>query len=69
VPEWVLTGFGREGEQMGPQGWPGGFSSESGEVAVGLVELCDGLGSKELFGGDVEAIGVALHRIMEPMGR
>ena len=26
VAEWVLTGFGRQGEQVGSQGWPGGFS-------------------------------------------
>ena len=29
---------------------------------------CDGLGSEELFGGDVEAIGVALHSVEEPGG-
>ena len=33
---------------------------------VGLVELCDGLGSEELFGCDVEAVGVALHRLEKP---
>ena len=66
VAEWVLSGFGREGEQVGSQGWPGGFSGESGEVLVGLVELCDGLGSDELFGCDVEAVGVALDRLEEP---
>jgi hypothetical protein len=63
VAEWVLTGLGREGEQVGSQGWPSGFGGESGEVLVGLVELCDGLGSEELFGCDVEAVGVALHRL------
>ena len=26
VAEWVLTGFGREVEQVCPQGRPGGFS-------------------------------------------
>ena len=41
VPQWVLSSFGRDGEQVGSEGWPGGFSSESGEVLVGLVELCD----------------------------
>ena len=61
-----FTGFGREGEQVGPQGRPGGFSGESGEVLVGLVELCDGLGSDELFGCDVEAVGVALDRLEKP---
>ena len=66
VAEWVLSGFGREGEQVGSQGWPGGFSGESGDVLVGLVELCDGLGSEELFGCDVEAVGVALDRLEKP---
>ena len=66
VAEWMLTGFGREGEQVGSQGWPGGFGGESGDVLVGLVELCDGLGSDELFGCDVEAVGVALDRLEEP---
>ena len=46
VAEWVLSSFGREGEQVCPQGWPGGFSGEPGDVLVGLVELCDGLGSE-----------------------
>src|SRR5829696_3142068 len=66
VAEWVLLGFGGEGEQVGPQGWPGRFVGESGDVPVGLVEFCDGLGSEELFGGNVEAVGVALHRLEEP---
>jgi hypothetical protein len=62
----VFTGFGGEGEQVGPQGRPGGFSGESGDVVVGLVEFRDGLGSDELFGCDVETVGVALHRLEEP---
>ena len=51
---------------MGSQGWPGRFGGESGEVLVGLVERCDGLGSEKLFGGDVEAVGVALNSVEEP---
>jgi hypothetical protein len=35
---------------------------------VGLVELCDGVGSEELFGCDVEAVGVALHSVEEVGG-
>src|SRR5215211_6616992 len=50
VAEWVFTGF----------------SGESGNVVVGLVELCDGPGSEELFGCDVEAVGVALDRLEKP---
>src|SRR4030095_6718814 len=30
VAEWVLSSFGREVEQVCSQGWPGGFSVESG---------------------------------------
>ena len=44
VAEGVLSSFGREGEQMGPQGRPSRFGGESGNVVVGLVELCDALG-------------------------
>jgi hypothetical protein len=58
--------FGRQREQVGSQGWPGGFGGEPGDVLVGLVELCDGLGSEELFGCDVEAVGVALDRLEKP---
>ena len=66
VAERVLTGFGGQVEEVCSQGWPGGFVGESGEVLVGLVELCDGLGSGELFGCHVEAVGVALHRLEKP---
>jgi hypothetical protein len=66
VAEWMLSGFGGEGEQMGSQGGPGGFVGESRSVVVGLVELCDGLGAEELFGCDMEAIGVALDRLEKP---
>jgi hypothetical protein len=66
VAERVLSSFGREGEQVGAEGWPGGFSGESGDVLVGLVELCDGPGSEELSGCHVEAVGVALDRLEKP---
>lgn len=51
VAEWVRSGCGGEGEQVGSEGWAGGFSGESGDALVGLVELRHGLGSGELFGG------------------
>jgi hypothetical protein len=66
VGERVLRGFGRQREQVGSEGWPGGFAGESGEVLVGLVKLRDGLGSDELFGCDVEAVAVALDRLEQP---
>jgi hypothetical protein len=39
----VFSSVGRESQQMGPEGWPCGFGGESGDVVVGLVELCYGL--------------------------
>jgi hypothetical protein len=66
VAERVLSGFGRQREQVGPQGRPSRFVGESGEVLVGLVELGHDLGSQELFGCDVEAVGVALDRLGKP---
>jgi hypothetical protein len=66
VAEWVFTGFGRQREQVASEAWSGGFGGESGNVLVGLVEFCDGLGSDVLFGCDVEAVGVALDRLEEP---
>jgi hypothetical protein len=73
VAEWILSGLGREGEQMGTQGWPSRLIGEPGDVLIGLVELCHGLvelchglGSEELFGRDVETVGVALDRLEKP---
>jgi hypothetical protein len=40
VAEGVLPGFGRQGEQVRSQGRPRGLVGESGNVPVGLVELC-----------------------------
>ena len=66
LAEWMLSRFGRHGEQVGSKGWPSPLSGEPGDVVVGLVELCDGPGSEELFGCDVEAVGVTLDRLEEP---
>ena len=63
VAKRVFTSFGRKGDQMSSEGGPGGFTGESGDVLVGLVELCDGLGSEELFGCHVQPVGVALDRL------
>jgi hypothetical protein len=49
VQEGVLLGFGREGEQVCPLGWPGGFSGESGDELVDSIEFCHNLGSDELM--------------------
>ena len=45
VAEWVLTSFGRDVEQVCPQGRPGGFSGESGHVFVDAVKFGQGLPS------------------------
>ena len=66
VAESMLSRFSRQCDQVGSKVWPGGFSGESGNVLVGLVQLCDCLGSEELFGSDVEAVGVALDRLEKP---
>jgi hypothetical protein len=66
VVEWVLLGCGGEAEQVGSEGWPGGFGGESGEVLVGLAELCDSLGSEELCCCDVEAVGVTPDGVIQP---
>jgi hypothetical protein len=67
VTERVFTGFGGEGEHVCSQGWPGGFSGESGDVFGRVWSSCaDGLWSCELFGCDVEAVGVALDRLEKP---
>ena len=51
---------------MGSEGRPCGFSGDSGNVAVGMIELCDGPGFDELFGCNVEGVGVTLDRLEEP---
>jgi hypothetical protein len=66
VAQWVLSSFGRERDQVGSQGWPSRFVGESGDVLVGMVELRHGLGSEELLGCDVQAVGVALDRLEKP---
>jgi hypothetical protein len=68
VAERVPTGFGRQREQVGPQGRPSRFAGESGDELVNLVELCDGLGSDKLLGRDMETVGVALDRLEQPAG-
>jgi hypothetical protein len=66
VEKWMLSRFDCDRKQVGSQGWPGGFSGEPGNVLVGLVELCNGLGSDQLFGCHMEAVGVALDSLEKP---
>ena len=41
MEEWVLAGFGGEVDQVGPEGGPGQFVGEAGEVLIDLVEFCE----------------------------
>jgi len=65
----VLSGLGRQRDQVCSKGRPGRLTAEPRNDLVGPVELRHGLRSDELLGCDVEAVGVALHRITEPDGR
>jgi hypothetical protein len=70
VEEWVLTGLGRQGEEVCPQGRPGRLVGEVGHDLVGSgVERLDGLGSDELLGRDMEPVGVALDGVIQPGSR
>ena len=64
--ERMLAGYSRQSEHVGSKGWPTQLVGESGNVDVGLVELCHGLAADELFGCHVEAVGVALDRLEKP---
>ena len=60
VEEWMLTGLGRQGEQVCPQRRPRRRVGEVGDDLVGSgVEHLNDLGSEELLGGHLKAVGVA----------
>jgi hypothetical protein len=64
VEEWVLTGFSRHSEQVCSERRPGRLAGEFGDHLVGLaVEHLDDLGSDQLLGRDMEAVGVALNSL------
>ena len=66
----MFTGLGRQREQVCSQGRPGRLAGEFGDDLVGLaVERLNDLGSDELLGRDLEAVGVALDRIVQPGSR
>ena len=69
MAERVVAGFGGEVEEVGSEGGPGWFVGEAGDVLVDRVEVGNNLGSDEVFGGDVEAVGVALDSGEQPGGR
>ena len=70
VEERVLTGLGRQGEQVGSERRPGRLAGEVGHDLVGsAVERLNDLGSNQLLGRDMEAVGVALNGLEEPGSR
>ena len=69
VAERVVARFGGEVEEMGSQGGPGRFAGEPGNVLVDLVEVGNNLGSEEVFGGGVKAVGVPLDSVEQPGSR
>jgi hypothetical protein len=70
VQEWMLTGLGRQGEQVCPQRRPGRLVGEFGDDLVGpAVEHLNDLGSEELLGRHMKAVGVTLDRVTQPGSR
>ena len=65
----VAARFGGEVEEMGSQGGPGRFAGEPGNVLVDPVEVGNNLGSEEVFGGGVKAVGVPLDSVEQPGSR
>jgi len=63
VEQRVLSGLGRQRDQVCSKGRPGRLTAEPRNDLVGPVELRHGLRSDELLGCDVEAVGVALDRL------
>jgi len=67
VGQGMLAGVRSEGDQIGPQGWPGRFVGDPRHNLIGPeVECRDGARSDDVFGGDVQPVGVALHGLVEP---
>ena len=67
VDQGMLAGLGGEGDQVGTQGRPGRLVGDAGHDLVGsAVERRHDAGSDDVFGGDVQPVGVALDRLVEP---
>ena len=62
VAEWVLSTFGRKGEQMCPQGRPSRFGGEPRNVVVGLVEFSGGLVAPALERGPPARLAQSAYR-------
>jgi hypothetical protein len=67
VDERVFAGLCGQGDEVGSQDGPGRFVGDLGYDLLGsAVERVHNCGSDDLLRGGVQAIGVALHRIMQP---
>ena len=67
VDERVFAGLCGQGDEVGSQGRPPRFVGDVGYDLLGsAVERLHNCGSDDLLRGGVQAIGVALDRIMQP---
>ena len=67
VVEGMLTGRRGQGDQVRTQCWPGWLAGDAGHNLVGLVvKRRDGVRSDDVFGGDVQAVGVPQDGLVEP---
>ena len=67
VDERVFAGLCGQGDEVGSQGRPGRCVGDVGYDLLGsAVERVHNCGSDDLLSGGVQAIGVALDRIMQP---
>ena len=63
----MLTGLGRQAEQVCPQGRPGRLVGHVGDDLVGSgVEHLNDLGANQLLGRDMEPVGVTLNGLKQP---
>ena len=70
VEEWVLTGLRCQGEQVCPEGRPGRLVGDVGHDLVGsAVEHLNDLGSEELLGCHLNAVGVTPGGVKQPSSR
>ena len=67
VDQGMLAGLRGQGDQVSTEGGPGRLVGDPGHDLVGLVvERLDGARSDDVFGGDVQPVGVAEDGLVEP---
>ena len=66
----MLTGFGRQSEQVCSERRPGRLAGEFGDDLVGsIVEHLNDLGTNQLLGRKMEPVGLALDGVEQPGSR